>query len=254
MSNLVRSELLKLKTVATTGWLLAAMVLLSVLDVGLIVLTAGPSGSLHLDDPDLLARSLGGAAAGEVIVLVLGILVLSQEFRFGTATATFLATPRRANVLAAKAAAVAIIGAAFGAASSVAVLGLAVTLIRARGGVLIWDRDVVEVLLAVVFVMGAFAVLGLALATVIRNHIAAIVGAVAWLFVVEQLLLGLYPSIGRWTPGGATAGALQLGRVVTTRGALLPAWAAGLVLVAYAVALLLIGGRRIIRADITESR
>jgi hypothetical protein len=254
MSNLVRSELLKLKTVATTEWLLAAMVLLSVLDVGLIVLTAGPSGSLHLDDPDLLARSLGGAAAGEVIVLVLGILVLSQEFRFGTATATFLATPRRASVLAAKAAAVAIIGAAFGAASSVAVLGLAVTLIRARGGVLIWDRDVVEVLLAVVFVMGAFAVLGLALATVIRNHIAAIVGAVAWLFVVEQLLLGLYPSIGRWTPGGATAGALQLGRVATTRGALLPAWAAGLVLVAYAVALLLIGGRRIIRADITESR
>jgi ABC-type transport system involved in multi-copper enzyme maturation permease subunit len=254
MSNLVRSELLKLKSVATTEWLLAAMVLLSVLDVGLIVLTAGPSGSLHLDDPDLLARSLGGAAAGEVIVLVLGILVLSQEFRFGTATATFLATPRRANVLAAKAAAVAIIGAAFGAASSIAVLGLAVTLIRARGGVLIWDRDVVEVLLAVVFVMGAFAVLGLALATVIRNHIAAIVGAAAWLFVVEQLLLGLYPSIGRWTPGGATAGALQLGRVATTRGALLPAWAAGLVLVAYAVALLLIGGRRIIRADITESR
>jgi ABC-type transport system involved in multi-copper enzyme maturation permease subunit len=254
MSNLVRSELLKLKTVATTEWLLAAMVLLSVLDVGLIVLTAGPSGSLHLDDPDLLARSLGGAAAGEVIVLVLGILVLSHEFRFGTATATFLATPRRANVLAAKAAAVAIIGAAFGAASSIAVLGLAVTLIRARGGVLIWDRDVVEVLLAVVFVMGAFAVLGLALATVIRNHIAAIVGAVAWLFVVEQLLLGLYPSIGRWTPGGATAGALQLGRVATTRGALLPAWAAGLVLIAYAVALLLIGGRRIIRADITESR
>ena len=55
MSDLVRAELLKLKTVATTAWLLAAMVLLSVLDVGLIVLTAGPSGSLHLDDHDLVA-------------------------------------------------------------------------------------------------------------------------------------------------------------------------------------------------------
>ena len=254
MSDLVRAELLKLKTVATTAWLLAAMVLLSVLDVGLIVLTAGPSGSLHLDDHDLLARALGGLAVGEIILLVLGILVLSQEFRYGTATATFLATPRRARVLTAKVAAVSITGAAFGTTSSVVALGLAVALIRARGGVLVWDSDVVEVLLAEVFVMVVFGVLGLAIAAVIRNHIAAIVGAVAWLFIVEQLLLGLVPSVGRWTPGGATAGALQLGRVATTRGALLPAWAACLVLVAYAFTLILIGGRLIIRRDVTESR
>jgi hypothetical protein len=253
VSNLIRAELLKLRTVATTRWLLAAMVLLSALDVGLIVLTAGPGGSLHLDDPDLLARTLGGAAAGEVIALVLGILAISQEFRFGTATATFLATPRRANVLVAKAVAVAATGASFGAASSLVVLGLAVTLIRARGGVLVWDGDDFEVLVAIAFVMATFAVLGLSVATLIRNHIAAIVGAVAWLFIVEQVLIGLFPSIGRWTPGGASAGALKLGRVATTRGALLPVWASGFVLVAYASVLLAIGGRRIIRADVVES-
>ena len=38
-----------------------------------------------------------------------------------------------------------------------------------------------------------------------------------------------------------------------TRGALLPAWAAGLVLVAYTLVLVVIGGRRVVCADITQA-
>jgi hypothetical protein len=90
------------------------------------------------------------------------------------------------------------------------------------------------VLAAVVLVMALAGPIGVAVGALVRNQIAAVVGALVWLLVAEQLLVALLPGIGRWTPGGATAGLLQLGREATTHGDLLPPWAGGLVLMAYA--------------------
>jgi len=84
-----------------------------------------------------------------------------------------------------------------------------------------------------------------------QGQIAAVVGALVWLLVAEQLLIALFPAIGRWTPGGAAAGMLQLGREATTHGDLLPAWAGGLVLVAYATVIGLLASAVTLRRDIT---
>jgi ABC-2 type transport system permease protein len=250
VTALIRAELLKLKTIGITRWLFATALGFSVLSVLATVLTAGPHESVHLDDPGLLARAVGSAGAGEVILLVLGILAVSQEFRFGTAIATFLATPKRVRVVAAKLIAVSIVGVGWAAASIIVVLGAAVALIRARGGALVWDADLVEVLAGVVVVMALYGPLGVALAALIRNQIAAIVISLAWLFLAEQLLVALFPAVGRWTPGGATAGALQLGPLATTRGALLSGWAGSLVLIAYTATLAVLAARRLTRHDL----
>jgi hypothetical protein len=98
MSALVRAELLKLRTVALPYWLLLTTLAFVLLGVLVTVLTAGLDGApLQRDDPQLLARAVASASGGNVIVLVLGILALTQEFRFGTATPSFLVTPRRAR-------------------------------------------------------------------------------------------------------------------------------------------------------------
>ncbi|MBC7372385.1 MAG: ABC transporter permease, partial [Frankiales bacterium] len=212
MTALVRAELLKLRTVRLPLWLLLTTLALVTLGVLATALTAGLEGApLQRDDPALLARSVASAAVGNVVVLVLGILTLTQEFRFGTATPSFLVTPRRSRVLVAKLIAIAVTGLGFALVSAALAVGLSAVLLPLRGGVVTWDRTVLEVLLGVVLLMVLYGPIGIAVGALVRNQIAAVVGSLAWIFVVEQLLVALLPAVGRWTPGGASSAVLQLG-------------------------------------------
>ena len=66
------------------------------------------------------ATSGGRAAKGPLVIfaLILGVLGMSGEFRHGTATPTFLVTPQRGRVVAAKVVAYALAGVALAAASA----------------------------------------------------------------------------------------------------------------------------------------
>lgn len=253
MRSLVRAELIKLRSVRMPLWLLLTASGLVIL----LVLVTVPSGessgdALSLHDSDLLARVVGVSAAGGWIVLVvLGILAFTQEFRFGTATSTFLTTPIRRRVLLAKALALAVTGLAFAAATITLSVALSAVIIDARGGTLVWSGQFAAVVAGAIAVMTIYGPIGVALGALIRNQIAAIVGALIWLLVVEGLLVTLLPSIGRWMPGGATAGLLQEGRAATTHGALLPAWAGGLVLLGYAAIIGLLGSIVALQRDLS---
>ena len=253
MTALVRAELLKLRTVRLPMWLLLTTLVLVLLSVLATVLTAGLEGApLQRDDPDLLARAVGaGASSGNVVVLVLGILTLTQEFRFGTATPSFLVTPRRWRVLVAKIVAVAVTGVLFAAVSAVLALGIGAVLIPLRDGTLTWDVTVLQVLLGGALVMVLYGPIGMAVGALVRNQIAAVVGTLAWIFIAEQLLVALLPEVGKWTPGGASSAVLQLGGLATTRGELLPVWGGALLLVAYTVVLSVIAARLTLRRDLT---
>lgn len=252
MSSLVRAELLKLRTARLPLWLLLTTLALVVLFVLATVLTAGSEGApLQRDDPQLFARAVASASGGNVVVLILGILTLTQEFRFGTATPTFLVTPERGRVLAAKLVAIALTGAGFAVVSALLAVGLSAILIPLRDGVVMWDVTVLQVLLGVVLVMVLYGPIGIAVGALVRNQIAAVVGALAWIFIIEQILVALLPDVGRWTPGGASSAVLQLGDLATTRGELLPVWGGALVLVAYAVVLSALAARLTLRRDLS---
>jgi ABC-2 type transport system permease protein len=252
VTALVRAELLKLRTVQLPLWLLVTTLLLVALSVVATVLTAGIEGNpLSLDDPDLLARAVSSASGGNVLLVVLGILMLTQEFRFGTATPSFLTTPRRGQVVVAKLIAVSLTGALFAALSVLLAVVLSAALIAARDGNLSLDRSVLEVVAACFLVLLLYGPIGVGLGALIRNQIAAVVAALAWMFVVEQLLVALLPEVGRWTPGGATASVLQLGDLATQRGELLPGWAGVLLLLAYAAVFSVLGTRLTLRRDLT---
>ena len=90
-----------------------------------------------------------------------------------------------------------------------------------------------------------FAVLGVGLAALLRNQVAAVIVGLLWWSQGERLLLALVrqPELERWLPMGAAAS-------LTTPGdGTLPMWAGALVLGAYALALA--GGRLVVRADLT---
>jgi ABC-2 type transport system permease protein len=252
MSSLVKAELLKLRTVSLPMWLLLVTLALVVLSVVATILTAGVEGApLQRDDPQLLAIALASASAGNIPVLVLGILALTQEFRFGTATPSFLVTPKRGLVLLAKLIAMSLTGLVFAVVSTVVALVVALSLLALRDDPITWGSNIVEVLLGVGLVMLLYGPIGVAVGALIRNQIAAVVAALAWTFIAEQLLVALLPEVGRWTPGGAANAVLQLGEVATTRGELLPVWGGALLLVAYALVLAAIGARLTLRRDLT---
>jgi hypothetical protein len=91
-------------------------------------------------------------------------------------------------------------------------------------------------------------VLGVGLAALLRNQVAAvIVGLLWWWQGIERLLLALVrqPDLERWLPMGAASALTRPGD-----GAL-PMWAGALVLAAYALVLALVGGRLVVRRDLT---
>jgi ABC-2 type transport system permease protein len=244
MTALVRSELLLLRTTRSTWVLLAAGLILTLAWAAAVLGNVGGIGAATPGSAQMRADLLGAIGIGLYPVLLLGVLTVTGEFHHRTVTTTFLLAPHRWRVLAAKAAAAALAG------PLVVVPFLAIVWILGMlaGAV---DSGVDAGLLALtgrsMLVAACWAVLGVAVGAAVRNQTVAVLVPLAWFLLIETLV----PSYGLdalvpWLPGGATT-ALAGGQLAGG----LPAWAALLVLVAYALALLVPSGRAVARRDIT---
>lgn len=249
MTRLVNTELLKVRTTRTVWWLLIATLALTALNLSLTVGFAGTQGSPPIDSELTQRNVFASAGAAYLFPLILGILGMTGEYRHQTVSATFLVEPRRGRVLAAKLIAYALMGLLFGIASAALTLILAFPLLRLRGvDTLAAGVDVPAIILASLAATTLYAVVGVAVGALLRNQIAAIVGALVWVLVVEALVINLLPEVGKWFPGGA-AGAMVQANVTT--GDLLPAWGGGLVFLAYGLALAVAARLLTVRRDIT---
>lgn len=132
MSALIRAELLKIRTTRTGWWLTATMLGVTALTVWASIWALGEPGVILKTDQEV-ATLLSSVSAPALLMLVLGVLVAAGEFRHHTATATFLTTPRRARVIAAKLGAVAVIGLAVAAAATAVTLAIALPWLAAQG-------------------------------------------------------------------------------------------------------------------------
>jgi hypothetical protein len=146
---------------------------------------------------------------GALFAGLLGALSITSEVRHGTIRPTFLATPQRGLVVAAKAIVAAVTGCLLGliATGTAAVAG---TVALATRGVTV-RLDTGDYALLVVGGTAAaalWAVLGLGVGAILRNQVAAVVGISVWLLFVENLLLDNVPSVSRFAPG-------VLGRAIT---------------------------------------
>jgi ABC-2 type transport system permease protein len=246
--RLVASEVLKLRTTRLVYGLLAATLALAVVGTLATVAMSGEvAQTFPLDSAEGVRNVFSNAGAGSIFVLVLGILGMTSEFRHNTVTETFLVTPTRGQVVAAKLVTYSVTGLVF------ALLAVAVTIAAAlpalgSEGVDVSLGDVAGVLAGVVVVTAVYGLLGVALGSLIRNSTAAVVVALAWSFVVEGLVVGLVPDVGRWFPGGA-ASALS-GQSLPGSELLAPVVAAA-VLIAYAAVFAWAGNRFVVRGDVT---
>jgi hypothetical protein len=251
MTPLVHAELLKLWSTWT------ARVLVALAGAGTAALTvavltlAGRPGQPALGG-DALRQLVGVPSAPLTLAaLALGVLGVAGEFRHGTATATFLATPARGRVVAAKLAAAALAGLAIALVAAVVVLAIAVPWLPAKGvQVPLADPRLAARVAGLAAAVALYGVLGTGLGALLGNQFAAVVaGLLLWQGGVEDLVAGVLgrPGLAHWLPTGAAA-------ALTAPGHTTPAmWAGALVLAAYALALALAvaGGRLVVSRDLT---
>jgi ABC-2 type transport system permease protein len=222
--RLLRAELLKVRT--TNLWWIFGLCALAAVGLALVVNSwlanleidaiRNPSPNSEAPPPGLLGPStdLDGVLArnaaniytsgqyfGLLLVMLLGALMITNEYYHQTATSTYLATPRRIRVVFAK----------LSAATSVAVAGWAVLTVVSVGigaaflaGVLgestgLGSWDVQRAILMNLLAFVVWAILGIGLGALLRNQLAAtLVGAGVYLIgsqAVQLAFIALYQVI-----------------------------------------------------------
>jgi len=205
----LRAELLKQRSTRTNLSLLSAMlglVLLAVLLHGLAL----PAEHLDSTSEQLTVVVGWGEKLGALFAALLGAMSITSEIRHGTIRPTFLVTPRRARVLAAKVLASMFFGAGFGLIATAVAAGGGSAALEIRGIENQLDASAYSLFLAGGAGAAAlWAAIGVGIGAVVRNQVPALIGICAWLLFIEGLLVGdlvgAVGDVGRFLPGAAAA-------------------------------------------------
>lgn len=204
MTGLIAAEILKLRTVRSTwilsiiGWILVG--------VSAAAGVFGAYGEDFTGSGQQVADAIGSTGGNSIIVLVVGLLAMTTEFRHGTVGRTLQITPSRTKVLVAKLVAGSTYAVLFVLGSLVAVGAILLL------GVILYDANLTlgslafeagwQSLVALVLT----ALLGVAFGALVRAQVVAIVVALVWIMIVENLFAALWPVVGRWLPFQALNG------------------------------------------------
>lgn len=244
MRDQLLSELRKMRSTRTNLGLLAGM-------VGLIVLTVLLNGfvpkTAELATHDNQHALLSAGTSAALFAALIGVMAITSEFRHGTIRPTFVVTPRRTRVVAAKVIASLLMGIVFGLVAIGLSLGIGYAILAVRDvpfelgtGHALW------LVLGTPAMTAGWAALGVGLGAVVRNQVLAVIGLIVWAMVIDNLLRGLVSSIGGYTPVGASAAL-----VADPTDYVLSAAAGASLLLVYVAAFVAAGAFLVARRDVT---
>ena len=253
MTRLLRSEFRKAFSVKLWwGMLLGSMALAALGVIGTILTAGGTRTELPPLNFEATQHAVFASAAGaDIFALVVGIILITTEYRHYTSRPTFLTEPRRGHVIVAKVVVAAVIGLIYAAATVATTVAISVPWFAAKGVTIEWSKfGIPTILIGAFAVVAIYAVLGLGIGVLVRNQISAVIGALAYLFVVEGLIsiLPYVKDVYQYLPGAAAAAVLQASR--NPNATLLNQWQGGLVLVGWGVLFAVLGWLVSIRRDV----
>lgn len=265
MLTAIRVEALKLRT--TRMWWILVLVM-----AGYVAMTAAFLAFAFTAIP---AEGSGAPAAGDrttalvgytlalplgyVFPVVIGVLIVTTEYRHQTLTPTFLAEPRRGVALAAKLLVGLAYGFVFGVAGLAASVAGAAPVIALTGHpTFLGDVGTWTSLAQACLGMALWAGVGVGLGALLRNQVAAVVVIIAFSQLVEPFArVGLAAwsataDVARYLPGAAADAMAEASLFnVGMQAQSLEWWQGGLVLAGYAAVFCLLGGAITLRRDVT---
>jgi len=201
-----------------------------------------------LHDPSVV---ITGADLAKLVVAVLGVLVITGEYSTGMIRTTLTAVPRQLPALWAKALVLAVVTAATAAVGVVLAWTVAPPALHAHGAALdLTDAQTRRILLGGVLYLVAVSLLAFAIGAIVRFSAAALATVLGLLLVIEVLLrtipADVFRNLSPYLPGTAghqllaTQAAIDQARAASsapvldpwTGYAVMPGWAAGLLVVA----------------------
>jgi len=199
----IRSEWIKLRTVRSN---VTTAIVATVIPLAISLLSVTFMGENNIDSGTLPGFIVGSGSVAVLLLGVIGVLCVTQEYSQGTIRLTLVATPSRPRVYLAKAVVVATVGAALTGAIVLLgnVVGLAI--IDARDlPALDSNPDATPTFLAMILMGTVVAMLGMAIGALTRNPSSAITILVLWPLLVEGIVGGLISlafddDVARWMP------------------------------------------------------
>lgn len=193
-----KAELLKIRSTRTTVGLVLGMLALILLFTLLTGLLSHPPGLMGRQNQRQLF-SIGSIAG--VFAALAGVLLVTSEYRHGTIRPTILFNPARSHVLGAKIIAGTLAGLAFGILGEALGWLIGWVVLDGRGiTIVLSSGDVLLLALGGLAGTALWGAIGATLGTIIRNQVGGVITLLAWGFVVDSLLFGLVPSVGRFMP------------------------------------------------------
>jgi len=199
VTALVSAELLKLRTTRTALGFLVAIVLLT------LAIDAATFATGDFQTEEDLESALSGASVAAALLLILGIVGTTGEYRHGTITSSLLGTPERRRLVAAKLLAYTIAGAALGAAAVAVTFAIGIPWLSTRDAPLelLGLGDYVGLAARNVALAALSGATGVGIGAIVRNQVAAVVGTLVYLFVLEPIVGVVSSEVAAYTMGGA---------------------------------------------------
>jgi len=266
VTRLVRAEFYKLRTIWST-WVILVITMIATGGLGVVIGFAPHRRAVEealfpaRGTPAWFDDVFSVMGLATVLSLVLGIIMVTGEYRHKTITPTLLAEPRRGHTVAAK------LVAAVGGGGVVAVAAGAMALALGFGllaggfgtsGIMLTEyRHVFPGILAASVL---YAVYGIGLGAMLKNQIVALVVGLGFEVIVTPIFVGALPSVGRYFPSQAATALEQVAAAARSRGGavfggnlshLLTWWEGALMLVVYGVVLAVAGSFTTLRSDVT---
>jgi ABC-2 type transport system permease protein len=206
--RLLTAELLKIWTAPRT--------LLGIVLAEIAIVLIGVISTLHsaVNDPVLpnrLAQDVVNIANISLLfTTLLGILIATTEYRHGTITLTFLVTPVRERVIAAKTGAAVIASALLVLPALLLSVGIAQVWVGGRDDYHFGSHEfelIGRMFLGAVVV----AMIGLFIGASLKRQLAAVIVVLGWLVFIEHAVVALFPGTTDYVPGRAIGGILGVG-------------------------------------------
>jgi ABC-2 type transport system permease protein len=241
MIALVHSELIKLRTLRSTAYAAAGLLLITLLTAGLAM---GDAGSKNFSTPAQLRETIAAIGYAAVLFLaVLGAIAASGEYRHRTISQRFLASPARGRVLLAKLAAYAVVAVVTALVVTAIGAALGEAVVSSKGYSLELGEAGLRLTAGIVVATTLAAMLGVVVGSITRNPTTAMV-AIFGFWMTEKIAGGWFGDVAQYFP---------FALIENTLGLISPmAWGyAALALAGLTAALALLAQRVFVPRDVT---